>query len=385
MSEIKLSIVIPCFNEAETISECVKQALRGIELSGLSGEVVVANNNSADDSAALAKSAGARVVDVAAKGYGNALIGGIEAASGEYVMMGDADLSYDFQHAPQFVEKLQAGADLVMGNRFLGGIEAGAMPWKNRFIGNPVLSGIGKWLFKIQVGDFHCGLRAFSREAYKRMNLNCGGMEFASEMVVRAHLLKMTVEEVPTILRVDGRSGAPNLRPWRDGLRHLILMLSYNPQKTFNMPGMLFAAPSLVAIIVLELGPARLLGVNFDIGSLMVLAMLFLLGTQLMLMAHLTKCYSRVNGFLQPEVAQGKTPLKAGMLVLAGLFFGLIGALGVILMTAWWATGGFGDTDPQTTMRVLIPAAICLLLGGQLFFNGILQNILEIPLIGRER
>ncbi|MBT5030689.1 MAG: glycosyltransferase family 2 protein [Proteobacteria bacterium] len=385
MGEIKLSIVIPCFNEAETISECVKQALRGIELSELSGEVVVANNNSADDSAALAKSAGARVVDVAAKGYGNALIGGIEAACGEYVMMGDADLSYDFQHAPKFVEKLQAGADLVMGNRFLGGIEAGAMPWKNRFVGNPVLSGIGKWLFKIQVGDFHCGLRAFSREAYKQMNLNCGGMEFASEMVIRAHLLKMKVEEVATVLRVDGRSGAPNLRPWRDGLRHLILMLSYNPQKTFKMPGMLLAAPSLVAIIVLELGPARLLGVNFDMGSLMVLAMLFLLGTQLMLMAHLTHCYSRVNGFLLPDVAQGKTPLKAGTLVLAGLFVGLIGALGVILMTVWWATGGFGDTNPQTTMRVLIPAAICLLLGGQLFFNGILQNVLEIPLIGRNK
>ena len=380
LSEIKLSIVIPCFNEAETIAKCVKQALRGIELSGLVGEVLVANNNSVDDSVRLAKTAGARIVDVYAKGYGNALIGGIEAARGEYVIMGDADLSYDFEHVPRFLEELQAGADLVMGNRFLGGIEPGAMPWKNRIIGNPVLSGIGKRLFNIKIGDFHCGLRAFSKQAYSRMSLNCGGMEFASEMVIRASLLKMKVKEVPTVLRVDGRSGAPNLRPWRDGLRHLILMLSYNPWKTFYIPGMFIAVPSLIAIIVLEFGPTRLLGANFDIGSIVVLAMLFLLGSQLMLMAHLTNCYSLVNGFLLPESSRDKTPIKSGTLVLTGIFFGSIGGLVVLAMTIWWASGGFGDTDPVTTMRILIPSAIFVLLGMQLFFNGILQNILEIPL-----
>ena len=215
--ETELSVVMPCLNEARTVGACVREARDAMAHAGIAGEVLIADNGSTDGSQALAEQAGARVVPIAEKGYGHALRGGILAARGRYIIMGDADLSYDFSHLPRFVEKLRPGCDLVMGNRFLGGVQPGAMPWKNRYLGNPVLTFVGRLFFKTSIGDFHCGLRGFSADAYRRMNLRTTGMEFASEMVIKSVILGLKVSEVPTVLRPDGRDRPPHLRPWRDG------------------------------------------------------------------------------------------------------------------------------------------------------------------------
>jgi hypothetical protein len=232
-------VVLPCLNEARTITGCVREAMDALAAAGIAGEVVVADNGSTDGSQELATRAGARVVPIAIKGYGNALRGGIAAARGRFILMGDADGSYHFGHLPRFVERLRAGADLVMGNRFLGGIAPGAMPWKNRHIGNPVLSFIGRLFFRTGIGDFHCGLRAFTVEAYRRMDLRTTGMELASEIVIKSVLFGMRIEEVPTVLRKDGRDRPPHLRPWRDGWRHLRFMLLFSPRWLFWYPGIM--------------------------------------------------------------------------------------------------------------------------------------------------
>lgn len=234
---MKLSILMPCLNESETLEACIKKAQGWLRTSGVEGEVVVADNGSTDGSQDIACRNGARVVNVPVRGYGSALFYGALAADGEYVVMGDSDDSYDFGNLDAFVEKLDEGFDLVIGNRFLGGIEPGAMPWKNRYIGNPVLTWIGRALFRCPAKDFHCGLRGFRKSAFLRMDLRTTGMEFASEMVIKANLMKMRIAEVPTTLSRDGRSRPPHLRPWRDGWRHLRFMLLFSPRWLFVIPG----------------------------------------------------------------------------------------------------------------------------------------------------
>mgnify|MGYP002630036864 CR=1 FL=1 len=236
--------MVPCLNEAETLAFCIAEAQQALLEADLDGEVVIADNGSTDGSQQIAEDLGARVVNVTAKGYGSALRGGIEAARGEFIVMADADGSYDFGHAPRIVDKLREGYDLVMGNRFLGGIEPGAMPWKHRYIGNPVLSGIGRLFFNCPAGDFHCGLRGFSKAAYERMGLTTTGMEFASEMVIKSTLNGLKIAEVPTILRPDGRSRPPHLRSFRDGWRHLRFMLIFCPRWLFVIPGAVLSWPS---------------------------------------------------------------------------------------------------------------------------------------------
>src|ERR1700687_1494634 len=261
---------MPCLNEAETLATCIQKARRAIEKDGLSAEIIVADNGSTDGSQVIASELGARVVPVARKGYGSALIGGINAARGRFVIMGDADDSYDFTSIAPLIDKLREGFDLVVGNRFRGGIEAGAMPWSHRWVGNPVLTFISRVFFHTPVGDAHCGLRGFRKDAYEEMRLRATGMEFASEMVIKASLKRMRITEVAVKLRPDGRTRAPHLRTWRDGWRHLRFMLLFSPRWLFLYPGAVLLAAGVVLSLLLLPGPLRVFGLTLDIPTLLV-------------------------------------------------------------------------------------------------------------------
>ena len=376
---VELSVVIPCLNEARTIVGCVREALDALAANSISGEVVVADNGSTDGSQQMATAAGARVVPIASKGYGNALRGGIAAARGRFILMGDADGSYDFSHLDRFVARLRAGADLVMGNRFLGGIQPGAMPWKNRHVGNPVLSFVGRLFFRTRIGDFHCGLRAFSATAYRSMDLRTTGMELASEMVIKAELFGLRVEEVPTVLRKDGRDRPPHLRPWRDGWRHLRFMLLFSPRWLFWYPGIVLMAVGLVVGGALVPGPLTLGHVTLDVHTLLFAAVAVLIGFQSVSLAVLSKFFALRAGLRRPEA--GFDDWFRHVTVESGLVAG--GVLVVIGLTlsvdaVWiWGDRGFGHLQPAETLRWVIPGALCLVLGCQMiltsFFLGVLR------------
>lgn len=380
----EVSIVMPCLNEARTIVGCVEEALTSLREAGLVGEVVVADNGSTDGSQALAAKAGARVVPVAAKGYGNALRGGIAAARGRFLLMGDADASYDFSHAPRFVERLREGYDLVMGNRFRGGVQPGAMPWKNRYLGNPVLSFIGRLFFRTAIGDFHCGLRGFSADAYRRMELRTTGMEFASEMVIKAVMLGLRVTEVPTVLRPDGRGRSPHLRPWRDGWRHLRFMLLFSPRWLFFYPGLALMAAGLAFGTFLLRGPLTLGGVTFDVHTLLATAVSVQIGFQAVAFAVLGKFYAIRSGLRRPEQAFTTWIRRLSLersLVLGTLL--VIVGVGLWLSAFWsWRETGFGDLQPVDTLRRAIPGALSLALGCQTVLNGFLLSVLHLDLRG---
>lgn len=376
---LELSVVLPCLNEARTITGCVREAMDALAASGIAGEVVVADNGSTDGSQDLATRAGARVVPITAKGYGNALRGGIAAARGRFILMGDADGSYDFSHLSRFVERLRAGADLVMGNRFRGGIEPGAMPWKNRHIGNPVLSFIGRLFFRTGIGDFHCGLRAFTTDAYRRMDLRTTGMELASEIVIKSVLFGLRVEEVPTVLRKDGRDRPPHLRPWRDGWRHLRFMLLFSPRWLFWYPGIVLMALGLILGGALVQGPLPLGRITLDVHTLLFAAVAVLIGFQATSFAVLSKFVATRAGLRRPEagfedwfrhLTLESGLVTGGLLVVAGLGLS-IGAVSI------WGGQGFGRLQPAETLRWVIPGALCLVLGCQMiltsFFLGVLR------------
>lgn len=372
-------MVIPCLNEARTIAGCVREARDALASAGIVGEVLVADNGSTDGSPELATQAGARVVPIAAPGYGNALRGGITAARGRYVLMGDADGSYDFSHLPRFVGRLRAGADLVMGNRFLGGIQPGAMPWKNRHIGNPLLSFIGRLFFRTRIGDFHCGLRAFSAEACRRMDLRTTGMELASEMIIKAQLFGLRVEEVPTVLRRDGRDRPPHLRPWRDGWRHLRFMLLFSPRWLFWYPGLLLMAAGTIVGGVLVQGPLPLGRITLDVHTLLFAAVAVLIGFQAASFAVLSKFFAIRAGLRRHEAGFEDwfryVTLEAGLLTGGGL---VAAGLALSLGAVWfWGDQGFGRLQPTETLRWVIPGALCLVLGCQMiltsFFLGVLR------------
>jgi len=352
--EFELSVILPCLNEARTVSACVREAMDALAQAGIAGEVIIADNGSTDGSQALAVQAGARVVPISEKGYGYALRGGIAAARGRYIIMGDADQSYDFSHLPRFVEKLRAGDDLVMGNRFLGGIEPGAMPWKNRHIGNPILTFIGQLFFRTGIRDFHCGLRGFSAEAYRRMNLRTTGMEFASEMVIKAVILGLRVTEVPTVLRRDGRDRPPHLRPWRDGWRHLRFMLLFSPRWLFLYPGIFLMLGGTLLGGALLPGPLHLGRVQLDIHTLLFAAGGVLIGFQAVSFAALSKYFAIQSG-LRPKAASfetwlGRITLEAG--IIAG---GLLITAGFLIWAGalwFWREQGFGSLQPAQTLRL---------------------------------
>ena len=376
----EVSVVMPCLNEARTIVGCVREARAALDEAGLSGEVVIADNGSTDGSQALATAAGARVVAVAAKGYGSALRGGIAAAHGRYLIMGDADGSYAFAHLPRFVAELRAGADLVMGNRFLGGVHAGAMPWKNRYLGNPVLSFIGRLFFRTSIGDFHCGLRGFSADAYRRMKLQTTGMEFASEMVIKSIILGLRVTEVPTILRPDGRDRPPHLRPWRDGWRHLRFMLLFSPRWLFFYPGLLLMLAGVVLGAALLPGPLHLGRIQLDVHTLLFAAAGILIGFQAVSFAVLSK-YFAIRAGLRPTELQfenwlDRVTLEGGLVVGGGLI-----ALGVALWTVavlFWGEHGFGSLQPAQTLRWVIPGTVCLTLGCQMILTSFFLSVLRL-------
>ena len=377
---LEVSVVMPCLNEAETLEACIRKAQRALQDANIAGEIVVADNGSSDGSVEIAERVGARVVRVEARGYGNALMAGIAAASGKYIVMGDADDSYDFGHVPQFVERLRKGADVVMGNRFRGGIEPGAMPFLHKYLGNPVLSGIGKLLFKSPVGDFHCGLRGFSKTAFARMELRTTGMEFASEMVVKAALLGLSVSELPTSLSPDGRSRRPHLRTWSDGWRHLRFLLLYSPRWLFLYPGMaLMLVGSLLGLWLLP-GPRLVGSITFDVHTLVYAATFVLLGFQAITFAVFTKVFAISEGLLPPDPTLDKLfqyiTLEVGLG--AGTLLTIAGLITSVYAVGAWGSKHFGALDYSHTMRLVIPAALFLALGAQTIFASFFMSVLGL-------
>ena len=375
---IEVSVVMPCLNEAETLETCIVKAQRALEEARIAGEVVIADNGSTDGSVEIAERLGARVVNVRARGYGNALMGGIAAARGEYVVMGDADDSYDFSHVPRFVEQLRKGAHVVMGNRFRGGIQKNAMPALHRYLGNPGLTRLGRLFFHSPVGDFYCGLRGFRKDAYERMGLRTTGMEFATEMVVKATLLHLRIAEVPTTLAPDGRSRPPHLRTWRDGWRTLRFFLLYSPRWLFLYPGI--ALMLVGAALGLWLLPAARTvgGVTLDVHTLVYAATFVLLGFQAIAFACFTKLFAISEGLLPPDAALDKLfgyiTLEVGLAV--GAVLTMLGLGASIYAVSGWGAQHFGMLDYSRTMRIVIPAALCLTLGAQTIFASFFLSVL---------
>ena len=366
-SKFELTVLMPCLNEARTVATCVKAARAYMDESGIQGEVLVADNGSTDGSVEVAEMAGARVVRVPTRGYGAALMDGISAARGRYVVMGDADCSYDFSRLDGYVERLRAGADLVMGNRFQGGIEPGAMPALHRYLGNPVLSFIGRLFFRTKIGDFHCGLRGFSRESILRLGLVTPGMEFASEMIAKAALAGLRIEEVPTTLRPDGRDRPPHLRTWRDGWRHLRFLLLFCPRWLFLYPGLTLLAFGSLGFVLLQHGPLNLKLIGLDIHSLLYMAAATVLGAQMVQLAVLTKWMGILSGVVPPQRwLQRLGPyLKLETGLISGLLLVLAGLTWSILLVMDWRSQGFGIMEPGETMRSAIPAVTLMILGAQ--------------------
>lgn len=383
----QLTVVMPCLNEARTVAACVAKARGFFERSGIAGEVVVADNGSTDGSQALAIAAGARVVAIEQRGYGAALMGGIAAARGRWVVMGDADDSYDFASLDAFVERLAGGAQLVMGNRFAGGIDANAMPPLHRYLGNPVLSFIGRLLFRTPIGDFHCGLRAFDREAVLGLGLRCTGMEFASEMVMRATLAKLRIAEVPTRLAKDGRDRPPHLRSWRDGWRHLRLLLMFSPRWLLLYPGLALMVIGLVPSIGLLFGPLEFGGFGLDIHTLLYCATASILGLQLCVLAVLTKAAGVSVGELPSGEAYERFTrmftLERGIAI--GLVLIAFGVGSGVLSVLDWTQTGLSALDPSRTMRSVIPACALVLAGSECVFASFVLSFLAQPAARRTR
>lgn len=378
--EIELSVVMPCLDEAETLATCIEKIQRFFERSGVSGEIVVADNGSTDGSQQIARDGGARVVAVERRGYGSALRGGIEAARGRFVVMGDADDSYDFLALDDFLRELRAGRDLVMGNRFRGGIEPGAMPFLHRYLGNPVLSLIGRVFFRAGVGDFHCGLRGFRKDAFARMKLRSTGMEFASEMVIKSTLLGLDIAEVPTTLRPDGRTRPPHLRTWRDGWRHLRFMLLFSPRWLFLIPGVLAFVVGATISAALVRGPVVISGIEFDIQTLYAASMLCLVGFQLIVFALFTKAFAVTEGFHpRPQYYDwlyDYVNLETG--VAAGLVMFAMGIALLLIAIAGWGALDFGALDPRETMRQVVPGGLLMTLGVQTIYSSFFLSILGL-------
>lgn len=377
---IELSIVMPCLNEAETLATCIDKARGFLDRHGIAGEIVIADNGSTDGSQEIAISRGARVVDVPSKGYGSALMGGIAAARGRYVIMGDADDSYDFTDLMPFVERLRAGDELVMGNRFLGGIEPGAMPPLHKYLGNPVLTWIGRLFFGSPSGDFHCGLRGFDRRAILALDLRTTGMEFASEMVVRATLQGLRIGEVPTTLSKDGRSRPPHLRSWRDGWRHLRFLLMYSPRWLFLYPGLFLMTAGLLVGAWLLPGPRRIGGVELDIQTMLYAAMAVVIGFQAVIFALFTKVFVISEGLMPEDPRLNRMfdyiTLETGLIV--GLALLLAGLGGSVHAVSEWGARAFGPLEPSRTMRWVIPAATALVLGCQIILSSFFLSILGL-------
>jgi len=375
--QVELTVVLPCLNEAATLAVCIEKVHGVLRDHSIAGEVVVADNGSSDGSPRIAEERGARVVSVPIRGYGSALAGGIRAARGRFIIMGDADDSYDFADIPRFLERLHEGCDLVIGNRFAGGIKPGAMPFLHRYLGNPVLSFLGRLFFRCSIHDFHCGLRGVSREAATRMDLRTTGMEFASEMVIKASLHGMRLAEVPTTLAPDGRSRPPHLRRWRDGWRHLRLMLIYSPRWALLYPGLTMIAAGAVVLCWLLPGPQEVGGVTFDVHTLLYGATLLLVGFQAVSFALIGKLYAVTVG-LMPSHHMNRffRSLTLELGLLAGGMMILLGLILTGVAISEWAAAGLGGLDYSRTMRIVIPAVLALTLGCHVIVSSLVLSLL---------
>src|SRR5688572_2648771 len=371
---------MPCLNEAETLGTCIKKALGYLERAGIRGEVIVGDNGSTDGSQDIARRAGARVVDVPRKGYGAALMGAITGARGRYVIMGDSDDSYDFSNLDPFVEKLRAGYDLVMGNRFKGGIKPGAMPPLHKYLGNPVLSFIGRLFFKSDIGDFHCGLRGFRQDIVKVLGLQTTGMEFASEMVVKATLFKLKIAEVPTTLSPDGRSRPPHLRTWRDGWRHLRFLLIFSPRWLYMIPGITLTVLGLVVGGMIVHGPKQIAGIGFDTNTLLYAGTAVVIGFQAILFGLLTRIYGMQMGFLPEKKVLARftvgSTLEKGLVV--GLVLFLLGVGGAVYALFVWRDAGFRALDYPDILRIVIPSVVAIIVGFQVALASFFMSVLAI-------
>lgn len=371
---------MPCLDEAQTLAICIQKAKQFMSASGVAGEVLVADNGSSDGSQQIALSAGARVIHVPQRGYGAALIAGITQARGRYVVMGDADDSYDFSDLSGFLGKLRAGFDLVMGNRFQGGIAPGAMPPLHRYLGNPVLSWLGRTFFQVGIGDFHCGLRGFSREAIMRLGLVSPGMEFATEMVAKAALANYAICEVPTTLRPDGRNRPPHLRTWRDGWRHLMFMLLFTPRWLFLFPGLAMTGVGLLGFAWLARGPIVFGHVGLDVHSLLYFSAALIIGCQLMQFALLVKWIAAVTGIVKEPIWLGRArrfgSVEAG--IVGGLLIFFAGLFWSVGLVSEWQQAGFNELQPHKMMRAVIPAVTMLVIGLQAAVGALLAGALQL-------
>ncbi|MCU1500806.1 MAG: glycosyl transferase [Ilumatobacteraceae bacterium] len=378
--EPELTILLPCLNEAETLVTCIDKARGWLALAGVDGEVLVADNGSTDGSPELADAAGARVVQVPVRGYGAALRRGIDEARGRYVVMADADDSYDLSDLDAFIDQLRDGGELVMGNRFRGGIAPGAMPWLHRYIGNPVLSRIGRLFFRSPIRDFHCGIRGFDRTAIADLGLATDGMEFASEMVVRASLAHLDIREVPTTLRPDGRSRPPHLRTWRDGWRHLRFLLLYSPRWLFFIPGLVLFLLSTIATVVLLIHSVTIGSATFDVAALLYAATGTIIGAQAMGFGVYCRVYAGARGLWGPTRALDRFErafsLERGLL--AGFVVVLAGVVVAIISVNRWSDAGFGQLDPRHQVRTVVPAMLGLVHGSSLVLGSFGLSVLGI-------
>ena len=369
---LELSIIMPCLNEAETLATCIGKARDYLERHKIAGEVLIADNGSSDGSQEIATNSGARVVPIPERGYGSALRGGIAAAKGQYIIMGDADDSYDFTNLSPFLEKLRQGYDLVMGNRFQGGIKPGAMPVLHKYLGNPVLTWLGRLFFGSPCGDFHCGLRGFSKQAIEQLNLRTTGMEFASEMVVKASLYGLKITEVPTTLSPDGRSRPPHLKTWRDGWRHLRFLLMYSPRWLFLYPGLALMFLGLIATIWFMTQPR--------VHTLLYSATALIIGFQIVSFAIFTKAFAISEGLL-PEDRKLRRflryiNLEVGLII--GVILLVLGMGGSLYALYIWNARLYGALDPAVTMRIVIPSVTALALGVQVVFSSFFLSVLQL-------
>ncbi|MBP1839516.1 glycosyltransferase family 2 protein [Formosa algae] len=377
---IELTVVMPCLNEAETLAICIKKAQAFFTAENIAGEIIIADNGSTDGSIQIAEQLQAQVVHVKEKGYGSALKGGIETANGTYIIMADADNSYDFSTLLPFIVQLRAGYDLVVGNRFKGGIKTGAMPFLHKYLGNPVLSFIGKLFYKIEIGDFHCGLRGFTKAAFLKMDLKTSGMEFASEMIVKAKLKKLKITEVPTILHPDGRSRKPHLNTWSDGWRHLRFLSLYSPNWLFLYPALVLMIIGIVSSTLLIIHPIQIKNVVLDVHTLLYTSSFVLIGFQFLVFYCLTKIYAVENDLLPKSNRYDKLfkyiNLERGLVL--GVLILIIGCILSYYGVFIWKSKDFGNLNPTNTLRIVIPAVFTILLGIQVILFSLFFSILGL-------
>jgi hypothetical protein len=377
---IELTVLMPCLNEVRTLGRCIEKARQYLARENVKGEIVIADNGSTDGSQALAASLGARVVDVPTRGYGAALIAGIDAARGRYVIMGDSDDSYDFSDLSAYLSQLRRGYELVMGNRFEGGIRPGAMPALHRYLGNPVLSFIGRVLYRAPIKDFHCGLRGFDRKAMLALKLRCTGMEFASEMIVKASLHGLRMVEVPTVLSPDGRDRPPHLRSWRDGWRHLRFLLLFSPRWLFLYPGVALLTAGLGCLIWLWPGPRQVGSLQLDIHTMLYALAVAMVGAQLCVLAICAKVFA-VGLAIHPP-SRSVSVLKRWLTFEVGLVGGVlllsVGLGFAVESLLSWERVGYGGLNPSVGMRSVIPALGLAMAGVQLLLTSMFVGVLEL-------